>query len=86
MYYAAPEALEGLCWLSNDVWALGLTLFCLVERQMPFDWEERTETPRLQYESEAWQRPYEEGLRGAIESMIQPDYTRRLRLHGQVCP
>lgn len=84
LYYAAPEALDGVCWLSNDVWALGLTLFCLVERKMPFDWEEGCGKKAPEYESCAWQRPYEGQLRCAIESMIQPDYTQRTRLDGHV--
>ena len=35
--YAAPEACEGVCWTSNDVWSLGILLFCIIEQRFPFD-------------------------------------------------
>lgn len=35
--YAAPEALNGLCCLANDIWACGIVLFCATELLMPFE-------------------------------------------------
>ncbi len=80
-YYAAPEALRGVCWLSNDVWALGLTLFCVVERALPFDQDDGyNEEEGLRFESSAWRAQYQQQLRRAIEGMVRPDYTQRVCL------
>jgi len=35
--YAAPEALSGTCWLSNDVWSTAIVFYCVIERLFPFD-------------------------------------------------
>ena len=35
--YAAPENIEDMAGCPSDAWGMGLILFCMVERELPFD-------------------------------------------------
>lgn len=95
--YAAPEALEGLCWKSNDVWSLAVVWYCMVERLFPFSStselldddpshikrpQSHESPPSLDFESETWGNAFEQRMRALLDLMFQPDYSKRLSAHA----
>lgn len=92
--YAAPEALDGLCWKSNDIWSLAVVWYCVVERLFPFTPTEDEEddapikrprqhesTPDLSFECSQWNNPFERKVRAILGDMLMPEYTSRASVH-----
>ena len=77
--YAAPEALKGWCAISNDLWSLGVVLFCIFERAMPFD-DNVLQDPNnaaLDYNAEfderLWLSSPARGLRTRVQHLLSHD-------------
>lgn len=90
--YAAPEALDGLCWKSNDIWSLAVVWYCVVERLFPFTASEEIfeddsqcikrprqheSLPVLSFECSQWDDEFERKVRAALGCMLMPEYTSR---------
>lgn len=91
--YAAPEALEGVCWFSNDVWSAGVVLYCVLERSFPFDsTTEQTGSdgdikrplpnenlPYLEFSSERWDSALGAQLQVLLlKRILEPHYPARI--------
>lgn len=83
--YAAPEALEGLCCVANDVWSGGVVLFCATEALMPFEEEDEGEVQqdrrvasatksaalRPEFDDSCWNlSPFHRCLRGVVAECL----------------
>lgn len=83
--YAAPEALEGHCCMANDMWSLGVTLFCLFDKQFPFENAPnvygKSAQPDL-YEEENWCMPIAQAVRSSMPGLLALDPNQRLRIHN----
>lgn len=73
--YASPEALAGCCCLPNDVWSVGVVLFCIVERLLPYDEDDPLEEqPELAFDHPDWTTsPFTRALREAVSQTLQLD-------------
>ena len=74
--YAAPEALRGICCIANDLWALGMVFFCMVERAMPFDSDDAGGYV-LDADAERWRSGFAAKLFPEVRALLVPEPTAR---------
>ena len=73
--YGAPEALEGKCNLKNDIWSLGVVIFCMVEGQMPFEEDEKNK--ELNFDESYWRTDVHSRIRGILPHMLDSNFETR---------
>ena len=87
--FAAPEALQGRCMFANDLWSMGMVLFCLCERVMPWDdtvtAEQHLHAAHLnpEFDEEAWRATaVTRWLRPVVPALLDIDPSRRPSARG----
>lgn len=88
--YAAPEILKGAPYSPKvaDVWSLGVVLYIMINKAMPFDdtnvkrlYDQQTNR-RWKFRSKVVDKISDE-LKGLVTHMLEPDVNKRIRI-GQV--
>ena len=78
LIYGAPEALKGICNLKNDIWSFAIVIFCLIEKQMPFDEDDKDRLP--EFDDEMWLDVYSESVRKILYLMFDHNFETRANI------
>ena len=78
LVYMAPEACLGICAQQNDIWSLGIVLYCLVERSFPWDYEDSLKLQTPTFTCDMWSRTWKVQLRLLMNGLFTWDWQHRI--------